>query len=316
MKKNILIVAAAAAIMLSSCAEGGSNGTGSTTPSQETVTQQVSALPSKDVAAYGFTKESYPVIDGSTSAVPLDAGIYSSIFNIPQEEAEENITHTTTHKSFERLLNGEVDAIFTVPISAEQQKAADEKGITLESVPAAKEGFVFVVNANNPVESLTQQQIRDIYSGKITNWKEVGGNDAEIVPFQRNPDSGSQNYMTVFMDGYNLIDAKSEYMLYGMAGILDAIMNYDNGENAIGYSVYSYASEMYNNSNGIKFISVDNVKPSKESMASGEYPLLSCTYFVYSSTQPQDSPVRKLAEYISTEEGQQAVQNSGYVRAK
>ncbi len=71
--------------------------------------------------------------------------------------------------------------------------------------PVAKEGFVFVVSKDNPVESLTQQQIRDIYSGKITNWSEVGGNDEEIIPYQRNNDSGSQNYMNEFMKASGLI---------------------------------------------------------------------------------------------------------------
>ncbi len=311
-KKLALIIAALSVLSLCSCnsAQGASGNT------QGGTSQSAEKLPDKPIEEYGFTKETFPVIDGSTSAIPLDAGIYASIFGLSQADVESTIVHTTTHQSFERLVNGEVEAIYTVPISAEQQAVADEKNVKLESVPAAKEGFVFVVNANNPVESLTQEQIRGIYSGKITNWKEVGGNDAEIVPFQRNLDSGSQNYMTVFMEGYDLIPAKSEYILYGMAGILDAIVNFDNGENAIGYSVYSYASEMYNDTKGIKFISVDGVKPSKESMASGEYPLLSCTYLMFRADEPADSSVRKLAEFISSEQGQQAVEKSGYVRAK
>ena len=327
MNKKAILLSLAAAVIMTSCSAGGSAPQQTSAGGEVSVAQTSAATAAQTeqqpddfhvslCAMYGLSEEDYPIIDGSTSAIPLDAGIRAALFDLSQADAEAEIVHTTTHQSFERLINGEVDAIFTVPISAEQQAAANQKGITLESVPAAMEGFVFVVNADNPVESLTQEQIKGIYSGKITNWSEVGGNDAEIIPFQRNLDSGSQNYMTVFMGDEELIEAKSEYLLYGMAGILDAISGYDNGVDSIGYSVYSYASDMYNNANGIKFISVDGVKPSLETMASGEYPLLSCTYFMYSADEPQDSPVRKLAEFIASDLGQQAVESSGYVKAQ
>lgn len=142
--------------------------------------------------------ENLPKMDGSTSLIPLEAGVRAALCGISMEEATKQVAHTTTHDSFYHLLNKEVDLIFSVPISDEQKKAAQEQGIELEQVPIAKEGFVFVVNAENPVDSLTQQQLRDIYSGRITNWKEVGGKDQEIIAYQRNWDSGSQNYMTTF----------------------------------------------------------------------------------------------------------------------
>lgn len=288
----------------------------STTNAEEATEAQTEAknqLETIDIAELGLTEENFPKLDGSTSAIPLDAGIYASLFGMTQEDAELLTVHSTTHQSFEKLINGEVDGIYTVPISEEQQAAADEKGFNIEQIPVAAEGFVFVVNADNPVDNLTQEQLRDIYSGKITNWKEVGGNDAEIIPFQRNEDSGSQNYMKEFMKGYDLLEPEVNYIQYGMAGILDAIVENDNGINSIGYSVYSYAAEMYAQQGDIKFISVDGVKPSIESMADGEYPLLSCTYFMFSSDAPEDAPVRKLAKYLGSANGQEAVEAAGYV---
>jgi ATP-binding cassette subfamily B protein len=65
----------------------------------------------------------------------------------------------------------------------------------------ARDGLVFVVNENNPVNSLTTEQIRKIYTGEITNWKEVGGNDAEIIPIQRNEGAGSQALMIKLIMG-------------------------------------------------------------------------------------------------------------------
>lgn len=336
MKKTMISLAALMmAASLCGC-NGGSSSQNSETPAATTAVTDVTTTdetaavttvatttaeksdeaPTINVEELGLTEENFPKLDGSTSAIPLDAGVYASLFGKTQEEVEALTVHTTTHQSFERLVKGEVDGIYTVPISAEQQAAADAANVKLESIPVAAEGFVFVVNAKNPVESLTQQQIRDIYSGKITNWKEVGGNDAEILPYQRNTDSGSQNYMTEFMKGYNLMEPKKEYIQYGMAGILDSIVVNDNGVNAIGYSVYSYAAEMYAQQGDIKFIAIDGVKPSLASMEAGEYPLLSCSYFMFNADAAEDAPVRKLATYLKSKQGQQAVVDAGYVAIK
>lgn len=252
-----------------------------------------------------------PTMDGSTSATPLEIGLKSQYLGITYDKAEELVEHTTTHQSFERLINGEVDMIFSVPISVEQEKAAESAGVTLTQIPAAKEGFVFVVNANNPVDSLTTEQLRGIYSGEITNWSEVGGNDEPIVAYQRNTDSGSQNYMTEFMGDVPLIEPESKYIAVGMGGIMDAVATYDNAENAIGYSVYSYAAQMYANANKVKFISIDGVKPTKATMADGSYPLSSCTYMICTDKSAPNTKI--FMDWVASDEGQAAVLNSGYL---
>ena len=258
-----------------------------------------------------WSYKSVPKMDGSTSAIPLEAGLKSKMLGVSYSDAKLLVSHHKTHESFQMLLSGENDMIFTVPISEDQKKAADEAGVKLNFVPVAKEGFVFVVNKNNPVESLTSAQIREIYSGKITNWKEVGGNDEKIVPYQRNKDSGSQNYMTEFMEGYDLMDPPKEYYLGSMSALMDGLAVYDNAENAIGYSVYSYAAQMYENSSDTKFIAVDGVKPSRETMADGTYPLLSSTSIVYTDKATQNT--KDFAAWAVSEEGQQTVLSCGYV---
>lgn len=252
-----------------------------------------------------------PRMDGSTSATPLEIGLKSGFLNIPYDQAKELVSHTTTHDSFKRLISGEVDLIFSVPISEEQQKMADEAGVTLFMEPVAREGFVFVVNEENPVDSLTSEQIRKIYSGEITNWSEVGGNDEPILPYQRNTDSGSQNYMTVFMSDIPLLPPKTELVQGMMMSLMDAIAVYDNSAGAIGYSVYSYAAQMYANANKVKFISVDGVAPSKATMADESYPLLSCTYIIY--TDRSSESAREFTEKVISDEGQSYVLESGYL---
>lgn len=269
------------------------------------VTETVSETVSEE------TPSDLPRMDGSTSAVPLEIGLKSGFLGISYGEAKELVSHTTTHDSFKRLINGEVDLIFSVPISEEQQKMADEAGVTLFMEPVAKEGFVFVVNAENPVDALTSEQLRKIYSGEITNWSEVGGNDEPILPYQRNTDSGSQNYMTVFMGETPLLPPKTELVQGMMMSLLDAIAVYDNSAGAIGYSVYSYAAQMYANANKVKYIAVDGVAPSKATMADGSYPLLSCTYMIYTDKSPESA--REFAEKALSDEGQGYVLDSGYL---
>ena len=154
-----------------------------------------------------YLREDFPKIDGSTSLIPLEAGIRAEIFGKTMEEATLDVEHSSTWDSFYSLTSGEADMIFSVPLSEQQWEYADKQGIMLEAIPVAYEGFVFVVNANNPVDVLTQQQLRDIYSGKITNWKEVGGKDEKIRAFQREKNSGSQTAMeNLVMGGSDMID--------------------------------------------------------------------------------------------------------------
>lgn len=258
-------------------------------------------------------RSNLPVMDGSTSLIPLEAGIRAALFGKTIEEATKDVTHTTSWDSFWNLLNGSADLIFSVPLSEQQYAFAEEQGVSLEEVPIAKEGFIFVVNGENPVDSLTQQQIRDIYSGKITNWKEVGGLDEPIIPYQRNTDSGSQNYMLAFMGDTPLMDAPTELRPASMAGLMDVIAVNDNSRAAIGYSVYAYAADMYGNGSEIKFIQVDGVAPSKAAFADGTYPLMGYNYAIFNADEPEDSYVRQLVDWMRSDEGQTAIARAGYV---
>lgn len=259
-----------------------------------------------------FLRENFPRIDGSTSLIPLEAGIRAAIFGKSFDEAQKDVVHSTTWGSFKNLLGGDADIIFSTPISAEQQKMADEAGIKLEQVPVVKEAFVFVVNAKNPVDALSQQQIKDIYSGKITNWKQVGDSNEPIIAYQRNTDSGSQNYMIDFMGETPLMEAPTELRPGSMGGLMDVIAPNDGSLGSIGYSVYAYAADMYGTGDNIKFIKVDGVAPTKETIISGEYPLSSFNYAIFRADEPKNSAVRLLAEFMTSYDGQLAAAKAGY----
>mgnify|MGYP004695497163 FL=1 len=312
MKERILAVLLALALLLCGCTpqrEEISQPESSESSSVESRPEQSAPEVSEEIT---FLRENFPRIDGSTSLIPLEAGVRAAIFGKSIEQAEKDVAHTTTWGSFKRLLSGDADIIFSTPISDEQQKMADEAGVKLEQVPVVKEAFVFVVNAKNPVDALSQQQIKDIYSGKITNWKQVGGSDEPIIAYQRNTDSGSQNYMIDFMGETPLMDAPTELRPGSMGGLMDVIAPNDGSLGSIGYSVYAYAADMYGTGDNIKFIKVDGAAPTKETIISGEYTLGSYNYAIFRADEPEKGAVRRLAEWVTSYDGQLAAAKAGY----
>ncbi|MBE6570195.1 MAG: hypothetical protein E7658_08280 [Ruminococcaceae bacterium] len=277
-----------------------------TLPQESTETTAESNPPSGEIT---FPEDFvYPVTDGSTSTTNLDKAVQIALYG-----GEPLVKHTKTYEAFWNLLQGSCDLIFTTPLSAEQLQMMQDQGFRHEAEPIAGEGFVFVVNKDNPVDTLTIEQLKGIYSGEITNWKEVGGRDAEIMAYQRNTDSGSQNYMLAFMGDTPLMKPVTDQVPASMSGILNVIANYDNGIDAIGYSVYAYSDGMYENISQIKYIKVNGVEPSHQTLADGTYPLLGYNYAVFSADEPEDSHVRTLVKWIQSDAGQQVIADAGYI---
>lgn len=289
-----------------------------TTHTSATVSE-IQTEPAPEVIPQGIMKASsefFPVkTDGSTSSIAIDAAVKAAYLGgFTGEELEPYINHTKTYNSFKRLVNGDVDAIYTVPLSPEQEEFAESNNFKYESVEVAREAFVFIVNADNPVSSLTEDQLREIYSGKITNWSEVGGNDAEITLYIRNENSGSGSYFRDFMGDVPVAEGEKTYRAGLMGEIVDRVALYENGINSIGFSVYSYVTNMYPDSDKVKILDINGASANEENIMNGSYPLSSCTYFIYSADAPEDSEVRKLAEFVQTDEAQKAIEETGYMR--
>ena len=172
---------------------------------------------------------------------------------------------------------------------------------------------MFIVNENNPVQSLTRQQLKDIYAGKITNWKDVGGDDLAIVPFQRGEDSGSQTlFRKLLIQGGELMDPPTELAPAAMGELVDSIAAYNNSANAIGFSVYYYIDQMYSQP-GLRLLAVDGVTPSNDTIASESYPLCNEFYAAILQDSAADSPERRIYEWLSTDAGRSCIEHSGYV---
>lgn len=260
-----------------------------------------------------FDKNTYPKVDGSTATIPLSEAIACDLLGLSKEEGTKFIKHNTTHSAYENLLNNEADIIFVTEPSKEELQMARDRNIELEVIPIVKEAFVFLVNIENPVNSLTSAQIRDIYGGKITNWKAVGGPDLEIIPYQREPNSGSQTLMEqLVMKDEKIVKPPTKLIVVGMGELIESIAKYDNSEKALGYSVYYYAKSMYNRDT-IKLIAVDGISPDNKSISSGKYPFTSAYYAVIRKSEAPGSPQRQLIQWILSKEGQKIAEAAGYV---
>lgn len=263
-----------------------------------------------------FTKETYPKVDGATAMRPMSVEIAKTVLNMTDSEAEEFIVHNTTAKAYENLINKTTDLIFVSEPSDGILNDAKKAGVEFEMVGIGRDGFVFIINQENPVDSLTIEQIQDIYTGKITNWSEVGGEDTKILAYQREANSGSQNLMEkMVMKDLEFVEAPTELVIYSMEGLVDSIASYSNSKNSIGYSIYLYAKEQYVK-DSIKFLSINGVYPTDDTIADGTYPLSKIVYAIYRKDEPQDSNVRKLVEWLKTEEGQKTVVDGGYTGIK
>ena len=110
--------------------------------------------------------------------------------------------------SFMNLIDDKVEMVIAARLISRDEKVyAEENGVTLIGKPIAKDALTFMVNPLNPVNNLSISQLQRIYTGEITNWKEVGGNDEEINPYVRNRNSGSQEkFETLVMDGLTIGD--------------------------------------------------------------------------------------------------------------
>ena len=188
-----------------------------------------------------------------------------------------------------------------------------EANVELEQKPIGVDALVFIVNEDNPVQSLTRQQLKDIYAGAITNWKDVGGKDQEIIAFQRRADSGSQTlFQKLLIQGGPLMEAPTELAPTAMGELVDSIAEYNNSANAIGFSVYYYIDQMYSKP-GLRLLAVDGVTPSNETIADQSYPLCNEFYAAILQDSAADSPERRIYEWLSTDAGRSCIDCSGYV---
>ncbi len=268
-------------------------------------------------------KSDMPVLDGAEAAYPVYSAFanacYDGIAEI-QNHAKENdlpdrpIQFTNTVEAYKGLVSGDVDIFFGAKPSKAQLALAEEAGVELVLTPIGKEAFVFFVSEENPVTALSSEQIRNIYSGKITNWISLGGKLQPILAFQRPENSGSQTMMQYFMGDVPLKAPLEVEFEYSMIGVIREVADYQNRANAIGYSFRYYASQMVfeESSGGVRFLELDGVFPDAENIRNGSYPMTTELYAITLKENPNPN-VPLFVEWMTGEQGQELVQKTGYI---
>lgn len=261
-------------------------------------------------ASYKFGAE--PItLDGATALYPVYAAFANETFPSSALEGDKFLTCSTTTGAYERLIKGEVDMIFVASASKAQAEAARGMGVELTFTPIGREAFVFFVNSRNPLENITVEEIQGIYSGRITEWSQLGVKGlGNIRPFQRDEGSGSQTTLQKLMGDIPLIEPIIDDRVDGMGGIIERTADYKNYKNAIGYSFRFYSTEMVGNDQ-IKLLSINGVAPTRENIINNSYPIAGDFYAV--TTQNSDPRCSEFIEWILSEEGQELIEKTGYV---
>ena len=285
----------------------------------------------------GIKLEDWPMTDCSTSTGPVRDIVAYSLLGIPYHWDIDWLGASTyivypdfsgfdfsefyrknpcsgTHEAYMNLIEGSTDVIIASrDISRNEKASATELGVTLETSPLAIDALVFIVNPKNPVKNLTSDQVRRIYTGEITNWKEVGGVDHAITPYIRDADSGSQEKMeTLVMEGLTMIDG--EYMPEIIGSMMDSpYRQLEFNEYGIAYTPFFYRTAMVRDLSNVTMLSIDGVAPTKESLRSNKYSFVSSIYAAVRKTEDHESMAYKLYQFLFTKKGADMIDESGYI---
>ena len=257
--------------------------------------------------------DNLPILDGATALFPVYASFAQAVYpGFEPKIAKELVLCTGTIEAYEKLLMGKADLIFCAPPSDSQLRQFEEKGIKIKLTPIGREAFVFFVNKSNTVDSLTINDIQDIYSGKITNWKKLGGDNRSIRAFQRPDNSGSQTALKSIMGNTPIMNPRKENVPGGMGDIINQVAVYRNFTNAIGYSFLFYSTEMVKNDQ-IKLLSIEKIYPSIETIQNGSYPFSDVFYAAYIETEAKNENIDLFIDWIVSSQGQKLISETGYV---
>lgn len=249
-------------------------------------------------------------IKGSDTMVIMNARL-AEAFMKAHPETQIQVTGGGSGVGIAALINGTTDiAASSRPIkTSEIDKLKARFATTGFAVPIARDGLSIYLHEKNPVKELTLAQIRGIYTGAVTNWKQVGGPDAPIILYSRENSSGTYTYFKdhVLM-GKDF--APRAQTLQGTAAVVNAVANDPNG---IGYGGAAYAK-------GIRFAAVKKddkspaVLPSLETVRSGQYPISRFLY-LYTRTKPAKE-TKAFLDWATGPQGQEIVGKVGYFPVK
>lgn len=209
------------------------------------------------------------------------------------------------------LMNGTTDvAASSRDLSDKEKKMADQKGLGLKETTVGMDGLSIVTNPGNPVKALSMTQLKDIFTGKVTNWKEVGGADMKILPYSRESSSGTYAFFQEYVLEKNDF-AKTTRLMPASSGIIEAVASDEGG---IGYVGLGYATQAKNK---IQMLGVkadekgEAVMPTETTIKDKSYPIARELFLITPGKASENA--QKFVTYATSKEGQAIVQQSGYI---
>jgi phosphate transport system substrate-binding protein len=243
------------------------------------------------------------VIDGSTTVGPI-AKAFAEYYMAANPSVNITVSESGSGNGAKSMVNGTCDvAAMSRPMKETEFKAAADKGIQPVAHVVALDGLPILVHPSNPVQALTVEQVRNIFLGKITNWKEVGGPDKEIVTISRDTNSGTYETFEGLVMNKQKIHENCEYV--GSNGAIR--QRVQSTPAAIGYAGLGFVDKT------VKALKVNGIYPSAETVQTGEYPIAR-PLFMYTNTYPKlGSPLYQFVTIHLTEDGQEMVEEIGFV---
>jgi phosphate transport system substrate-binding protein len=263
----------------------------------------------KENGKYGASMQ----IKGSDTIVNL-IQVWAERFVADKPEMNVGVTGGGSGTGFAALMNGTCDiAMSSREIEDKERTLAENKNINPVEFIVGLDGLAILVNKNNPVDNLTIEQLRDIFMAKITNWKEVGGQDRKIVILSRESNSGTHMFFKEHVIRRGDKNSKDEFapqslLMPSSQAIYDEV--YQN-PNALGYVGMGFIN------NGIKAVSVAvnasgaYIYPTPDNVMSGKYPV-SRPLYLYTDGQPKGM-VKEFIDYALSDEGQKIVLETDFV---
>lgn len=178
----------------------------------------------------------------------------------------------------------------------------EEKDAGLEATEVALDGIAVVVNSENEVSDLSMEQIKDIYTGKITNWSELGGADSEIVLIGREAGSGTRDGFESITDTEEQCEYRQELTSTG-----DVITTVSKNPNAIGYASLAAVDE------SVKTVTVDGVSPSEDTISDGSYKIQRPFMLVTKADSQLSDAAQKFFDYATSAEAAEIISGAGAV---
>ena len=272
----------------------------------------VPEITDEDLYAVEVEEEHWPVIEGTAPFLPYYTAAAARMLEVSEKEASRYVFCTIPWFAYCDLIYGSADLIFCHLPGEQEVRLAAYEGVTLACYPILNEAFVFFVSPDNPVDSLSLEQLRGIYTGAVTNWSELGGKNEEIIPFRRTAGSSDFTGLTRFVaKKEELTAAPTKERESFMGETADVVANFDGSAGAIGCGYLSSVRRQYGDMK-LKILRVEDCEPSDANIISGTYPLISQVCAVIRGGE-EESPAGQLAQWCAWPLGQALAAEKGYV---